>query len=62
MNDPEAMEFPINEELDLHTFRPSEFGELVPDYLELCHEKGYRRVRIIHIRESGLCERRSIRF
>ena len=53
MNDPEAMEFPINEELDLHTFRPSEVGELVPDYLELCHEKGYRRVRIIHGKGIG---------
>ena len=52
-NDPEPVEFPINGELDLHTFRPSEVGELVPDYLELCHEKGLRRVRIIHGKGIG---------
>jgi dsDNA-specific endonuclease/ATPase MutS2 len=51
--DLEPMEFPINGELDLHTFRPSEVGELVPDYLELCHEKGLRRVRIIHGKGIG---------
>lgn len=52
-NDPEPVEFPINGELDLHTFRPQEVGELVPDYLELCHEKGLRRVRIIHGKGIG---------
>lgn len=50
---PDPVEFPINGELDLHTFRPSEVGELVPDYLELCHKKGLRRVRIIHGKGIG---------
>ena len=49
----DPVEFPINGELDLHSFRPSEVGELVPDYLELCHEKGLRRVRIIHGKGIG---------
>ena len=49
----DPVEFPIKGELDLHTFRPSEVGELVPDYLELCHEKGLRRVRIIHGKGIG---------
>ena len=49
----DPVEFPINGELDLHIFRPSEVGELVPDYLELCHEKGLRRVRIIHGKGIG---------
>ena len=49
----EPVEFPINGELDLHTFRPSEVAELVEDYLGLCLEKDIRRVRIIHGKGIG---------
>ncbi len=49
----EPIEFEINGELDLHTFRPSEVGELVPDYIGLCLEKGITRVRIIHGKGTG---------
>lgn len=54
-NDPEEdpIEFEINGELDLHTFRPQEVGELVPDYIGLCLEKGITRVRIIHGKGIG---------
>ncbi|MEM1223410.1 MAG: Smr/MutS family protein [Verrucomicrobiota bacterium] len=52
-DDPDPIEFEINGELDLHTFRPSEVGELVPDYIELCLEKGIKRVRIIHGKGIG---------
>lgn len=51
--DDEPIEFPITDELDLHTFRPSEVSHLVPDYLEMAHEKGYRSVRIIHGKGIG---------
>ena len=44
----DPIEFEINGELDLHTFRPSDVGELVPDYIGLCLEKDIRRIRIIH--------------
>ncbi|MGB0257119.1 MAG: Smr/MutS family protein [Coraliomargarita sp.] len=53
MDDQEPIEFEITDELDLHTFRPSDVGELVPDYLELALEKGYTRVRIIHGKGIG---------
>ena len=53
MEEPDPIEFEITDELDLHTFRPSEVGELVPDYLELAREKGFRRVRIIHGKGIG---------
>lgn len=49
----EPIEFEINGELDLHTFRPKEVGELVPDYIGLCLEKGIKRVRIIHGKGIG---------
>ncbi|MEM8867210.1 MAG: Smr/MutS family protein [Verrucomicrobiota bacterium] len=52
-DDPEPIEFEINGELDLHTFRPSEVGDLVPDYIELCLEKGIDRIRIIHGKGIG---------
>lgn len=51
--DADPIEFEINGELDLHTFRPSEVGELVPDYIELCLEKGITRIRIIHGKGIG---------
>lgn len=52
-NEPDPIEFEITDELDLHTFRPSEVGDLVPDYIELALEKGFHRVRIIHGKGIG---------
>lgn len=52
-DEPDPIEFEISDELDLHTFRPAEVGELVPDYIELCLEKGITRVRIIHGKGIG---------
>ena len=52
-HEPDPVEFEITDELDLHTFRPSEVGDLVPDYIELALEKGYKRVRIIHGKGIG---------
>jgi len=49
----EPIEFAVTDELDLHTFRPSEVKDLVPDYLGLCLEKGMTRVRIIHGKGIG---------
>ena len=53
MDEPDPIEFEISDELDLHTFRPSDVGELVPDYIELCLKKGITRVRIIHGKGIG---------
>lgn len=49
----DPIEFEINGVLDLHTFRPSELGDLIPDYIGLCLEKGIRRIRIIHGKGIG---------
>lgn len=43
----------IGDELDLHTFRPSEVKELVGDYVDECVRLGYRHVRIIHGKGRG---------
>lgn len=49
----DPVEFPVDGVLDLHTFRPQDVGELVPDYLDLCREKGIHDVRIIHGKGTG---------
>jgi dsDNA-specific endonuclease/ATPase MutS2 len=50
----EPVEFEIMDWLDLHTFRPGEVRELVDDYLNLAHEKGYKEIRIIHGKGIGV--------
>ncbi|MBM3832766.1 MAG: Smr/MutS family protein [Verrucomicrobia bacterium] len=49
----DPIELPIDGALDLHTFRPTEIKELIPDYLAACREKGILRVRIIHGKGIG---------
>ena len=53
MNEEESVEFPIRDEIDLHTFRPDEIGELLPEYFHACREKGIFAVRVIHGKGTG---------
>ena len=46
--DEDPHRIPITNELDLHTFRPSEIGDLLPEYFNECHQAGIRGVRVIH--------------
>ncbi len=61
MND-EPIEFPIEDSIDLHTFRPGEVKELLKDYLEAASDKGFEEVRIITGRETGCLPRSSAPF
>jgi DNA-nicking Smr family endonuclease len=49
----EPIQLPIDGVLDLHTFRPGDVKDLVPDYLAACREKGIFQVRIIHGKGVG---------
>ena len=44
---------PITGELDLHTFQPSDLGELIPAYLQACATRGISEVRIVHGKGTG---------
>lgn len=44
---------PITGELDLHTFRPQDLGELIPTYLAACAQRGLREIRIVHGKGTG---------
>jgi DNA-nicking Smr family endonuclease len=47
------MEFPIEGTLDLHTFRPEDIKDLVPDYIQECRSRGILEVKIVHGKGSG---------
>jgi dsDNA-specific endonuclease/ATPase MutS2 len=49
----EPVPLPITGELDLHTFRPSDLGQLIPAYLDACHARGIHEVRLIHGKGTG---------
>jgi DNA-nicking Smr family endonuclease len=60
MTSEEAVELPITDVLDLHSFRPAEVADVVRDYLDAAWEKGLRELRIIHGRGIGV-QRQTVR-
>jgi DNA-nicking Smr family endonuclease len=52
-HDEAPVPLPITGELDLHTFRPEDLGELIPAYLAECAAHRLRDVRIIHGKGDG---------
>lgn len=57
MNEPDPIDYPIDGTLDLHTFRPGEVKDLIPEYLAACRRQGILQVRIIHGKGSGTLRR-----
>jgi DNA-nicking Smr family endonuclease len=49
-----VVRIPIEDSIDLHTFRPKEIPSLLEEYLLECQKKGLREVRIIHGKGKGV--------
>jgi len=48
------IEYPVNGELDLHTFQPKEVKGLIPEYIHACRERNIYQIRIIHGKGKGM--------
>lgn len=48
---------PVEDRIDLHAFSPAEVRDLVEEYLSLAASAGFRQVRIIHGRGTGVRRR-----
>lgn len=51
---PEAVELPLGDVLDLHSFPPKEIKALLKDYLDNAYDAGFPEVRIIHGKGIGV--------
>jgi len=47
-------EVPIEDSIDLHTFRPADIQSVVEEYVNAAHEAGFKEVRLIHGRGIGV--------
>ena len=56
--EPEVVEVPIEEAIDLHLFAPRDIPTVVEGYLEAAAERGFREVRLIHGKGKGVQRRR----
>ena len=54
----EPVRIPITDVIDLHTFDPRELPSLIEDYIEECVRLGFRSVRIVHGKGTGVQKRR----
>lgn len=52
-----AAQVAIDGELDLHNFSPKEVAPLVREYIEVCHQRGIRDLRIVHGKGKGVLRR-----
>lgn len=60
--EPEPIVVPIEDVLDLHTFRPKEVPELLKDYFLACAESNILSVRVVHGKGKGVLRKRVHEF
>ena len=60
MEEPEPIEIPIEDVLDLHSFAPRDIKAAVTIYLDEAYARGFPGVRIIHGRGIGV-QREAVR-
>jgi DNA-nicking Smr family endonuclease len=54
MDEPDPLNVPIEDSLDLHAFAPREVRAVVDEYLREAAGRGFREVRLIHGRGIGV--------
>jgi DNA-nicking Smr family endonuclease len=52
------VKIPIEDTLDLHTFKPKEVPDLLNDYFTACIEANIYSVRIVHGKGRGILKKR----
>lgn len=50
----DAHRIPIEDALDLHAFHPRDIPSVVEEYVTAAYEAGFREVRLIHGRGTGV--------
>lgn len=54
----EPLKIPIEDVIDLHTFRPKDIPDLLEDYFSACIDKDIFSVRLIHGKGKGILKKR----
>lgn len=54
MDEPEPVDLPIEDSLDLHAFAPRDVRAVVDEYLKEAAARGFPEVRLIHGRGIGV--------
>jgi len=54
----EPIILPIEDVIDLHTFKPKEVPDLLDDYFQACIEADIYSVRVIHGKGQGILKKR----
>jgi len=54
----QPVKMPIEDILDLHTFKPKDIPDLLVDYFEACINEGIYSVRIVHGKGRGILKKR----
>ena len=54
----EPIQLPIEDVLDLHTFRPQDIANLLQDYFAECVQSNIFSVRVIHGKGKGIQKKR----
>ena len=51
---PDEIRIPIEDHIDLHAVAPRDVPSVVEEYVRAAHEAGFRDVRLIHGRGTGV--------
>jgi len=54
----QPVKMPIEDILDLHTFKPKDIPDLLVDYFAACINEGIYSVRIVHGKGRGILKKR----